>query len=119
MTSATRRQHQLDALVQNASRTGDLDLLSAAIDAGANVNARVPDMGNMTILHEAIVKDRPQVAARLIALRASTRAADHVGATALHHASVLGDVDTIRALLLAGALPSQVSRGEQRWAHVT
>ena len=103
------RQQRLDALLRNASQAGDLDLLSAAVDAGANVNTRVPELGNMTLLHEAIVKVRPLVVARLIALGASTKAADHVGAAALHHASVMGDVDNMRALLQAGASPGQTT----------
>jgi hypothetical protein len=108
--SAQARRARLGSLLRNASEAGDLLLLSAAVAAGADVNLRVPELGNMTLLHEAIVKQRSLVAARLIALRASTKAVDHVGAAALHHAAVTGDVDIIRALLDAGASASQVNQ---------
>jgi hypothetical protein len=101
------QQSRLDAMLMNATISGDFEVVAAAVAAGGDVNVRSDAHNNMTCLHLAITNLRPLLAARLIALGASTRACDNVGAAALHHAAVVGDSDTVSALLLGGASLSQ------------
>ena len=48
--SSRAKQLRLEALFHNATRSGDLELLSAAVAAGADVNARMREHGNMSIV---------------------------------------------------------------------
>ena len=97
-------RRELNERLWRAVRAGNLDELTAAALAGADVNANCSgNDGAMPPLHAAIVAENPRVAARLLALRASVKAHDGSSATALHHAAVVGDAETLAALIAAGA----------------
>ncbi len=85
----------------DAARDGDVDVVRAALAAGASVN-RVKRWGR-TALSWASSRDRTAVVDVLLAAGADANQADKKGDTVLIMASYKGRAAVVRALLAAGA----------------
>ncbi|MBT2337513.1 ankyrin repeat domain-containing protein [Variovorax paradoxus] len=89
-------------------RAGDLALVTQAIAAGADVNARGPD--GLTPLMIASALGQAQAVALLLTAGADPLAAEpRMGAAAIHKAAQSGSADVIRLLLDYGAFIDQQS----------
>jgi RNA polymerase sigma factor (sigma-70 family) len=88
-----------------ACAVGNLPMVQALIDAGADINA-LTKHNFATPLHVAVMQHRHDVIDRLIKAGANLGAANENGQTALHFAGYRGDVDALRLLLDAGAADS-------------
>lgn len=100
-----RSNHQLG----QAAAHGDLDTLSARIDAGDDIEERHKGTGR-TPLVEAAIAGHPEIVERLLACGADcTASCTAVGHTALEWAAVQGHVEVARVLLAHGSDPNGVS----------
>ena len=99
-SAAAQPQIRSNAL-HNAATAGDIEMLKAAITAGADVNAR--DSRSRTALMYAVDKGYPLLVSQLLEAQADVdmRAAD--GATALFMAAANGHTEIIELLMKAGA----------------
>ena len=86
-----------------AAREGDAESARLLIEAGANVNDKLPD-GN-TALSEAAYSGQGAVAKVLLDKGADPNDAE-IGYTALHAAALRGDLDLVKALLAHKASPN-------------
>jgi serine/threonine protein kinase len=84
-----------------ASKYGDIDLVRALIQSGADVNAR-DNNGLTALIHASKYGDVARVLT-LIEAGAHVDSRDNCEWTALLHASKYGDVDRVQALVEAGA----------------
>ncbi|MFR9795702.1 ankyrin repeat domain-containing protein [Streptomyces sp. MS06] len=99
------RQQRLDEAV----RTGDAELASAAVAAGADVDRRAPGSG-LTPLHLASGAGHTDVVRLLLDAGADPYTVDpRGGATALHKAVQAGSLPVARALVEAGAFVDAVT----------
>ena len=101
----------LDAPLVDAVRQGDADAARAALDGGADVDARQPD--GATALHWAARLDRVDLAQVLLAAGADPTAANAFDVTPLSLAAVNGSAEMIAALLAAGADPNATMAGSE------
>ena len=101
----------LDAPLVDAVRQGDAAAVRAALDAGADVDARQPD--GATALHWAARLDRLDLAQLLLAAGADPTAANAFDVTPLSLAAVNGSTEMIAALLSAGADPNATMAGSE------
>jgi uncharacterized protein len=88
--------------LDRAAKTGDVDAVTRALEAGADLHAA--DAHGITPLMAAVRAGRANVAALLIERGAQVRARDRRGFTALHYASQNGMNDTVRLLVDRGAV---------------
>ncbi|BAU48876.1 ankyrin [Sulfurifustis variabilis] len=109
VTALLEKGAEVDARASNgwtalmiASASGYADLAAVLVDAGANVDAA--DIYGWTPLMRAIHEGRTEVV-RLLVKRArpTLEARDEADATALHHAAVVGSLESARLLLERGA----------------
>ena len=106
----------VDVLVQ-ASYLGDLEVVEAALQAGADPNAQ--DGQGRRALEKAASSDRGDAIKRLVAAGADVDACDERGLTPLMEAAWFGSLRALRALLAAGADPlakSQAGRAALHYA---
>ncbi len=101
----------LDAPLVDAVRQGDAAAVRAALDAGAEVDARQPD--GATALHWAARLDRVDLAQVLLAAGGDPTAANAFDVTPLSLAAVNGSTEMIAALLAAGADPNATMAGSE------
>jgi ankyrin repeat protein len=96
-----------------AALSGDAELASMLIVAGANVGA-TSRIGGYTPLHLAAQVGHAGVIAPLVAAGAEVGAATATGATALMHASHSGNADAVRILIENGADPNvkEIANGQ-------
>ena len=88
----------------DAARNGDVAAVTAAMEAGADVNAAQGD--GMTALHWAAERGHADVARVLLDAGAAVDRGTRIGSyTPLHLASRRGNADMARTLLTAGADP--------------
>ncbi|WP_035862373.1 ankyrin repeat domain-containing protein [Kitasatospora cheerisanensis] len=90
----------LDQRLLGAAHTGDLDAVRAALEAGANLEARDPQ--GRTALLTAALADQVAVAEFLVAAGADPDAQDHREDSPWLVTGVTGSVPMMRALLVAG-----------------
>ena len=91
-------------ILLNAAFTGSLAGVSAALQRGANVNAK--DNFGQTVLVNAIrgvSRDRIHIVKKLIAAKADVNAKDESGRTVLMFACRYGPLSIVKVLLEAGA----------------
>jgi ankyrin repeat protein len=109
VTVLLQKEADVDARASNgwtalmiASASGDDDVAARLIEAGADVNAA--DIYGWTPLMRAIHEGRTGIV-RLLVQRAhpALEVRDEVEATALHHAALVGSLETARLLLERGA----------------
>ena len=86
--------------VADAAMHGNAQAVQAALDRGADVNARQTD--GSTALHWAVRNDDVALTALLINHRADTEVANRTGATPLRLAAINGSAQVSAALLDAG-----------------
>lgn len=92
-----------------AAERGDLDTLSARIDAGDDIEERRKGTGRTPLL-EAAIAGHPEIVERLLACGADrTASCTAVGHTALEWAAVQDHVEVAGVLLAHGADPNEVS----------
>ena len=89
---------------------GDAALADALIAAGADVNS-TSKQNFATPLHVAVMQQRTDMAARLLAAGANVGAANRNGQSALHFAAYRGDEAIAQLLLAGGAAPSLKDTG--------
>ena len=102
--SATAALADEDAALIEAAGRGDVALVGAMLDTGADVNGTAVD--GTTALHWAVRGAHRDLAELLIRTGASAAAEDRYGVTPLHLAAVNGSAALIAALLDAGADPN-------------
>src|SRR5437762_7997562 len=90
--------------LMSASRGGNLGVMTALIDAGADVN-RHDSRNHWTPLLHALHKNQPAAAALLLDRGADPNGAGGAGETPLMFAALDNDTATVRALLAHGATP--------------
>mmetsp|Transcript_43521 Transcript_43521/g.137679 ORF Transcript_43521/g.137679 Transcript_43521/m.137679 type:complete len:601 (-) Transcript_43521:1548-3350(-) len=107
------RSRLVTDMLWNATMTGDVDGITEAIMAGADVNSkRMVGAILSTPLHQAIFFGNHLVLARLLAHNANIKMVDEYGATPLHHAAARGDSQAVLTLLDSGAsLEAKTSMG--------
>ena len=88
----------------DAVQAGDLDTVSRALADGVNPNALSAD-NQHSLLTAAVLANKPAIVRALLAAHANPNYVEPSSRTALNHAASVGNVDTIRALLAAGADP--------------
>jgi ankyrin repeat protein len=88
----------------DASSRGDMKVVRALVQQGADVNARGVD--GTSPLHHAVSSDHLDVADLLLKAGANVTAADRYGVTPLSLAALNGNASMIRRLLDAGADPN-------------
>ena len=106
-------EHQVDFDAQGkngwgalmiAAAKGHTQVVDQLLTAGAEVNTH--DVYYWTPLHRAVYEERIEVSKRLLSSPGiKVNARDDQGATALHHASKLGNLSLVRLLLSHGADP--------------
>ena len=72
---------------------------------GADVNTRIEEQNNMTLLHVAVHLGKTEVASTLVDLHADLEARDEEGATPLHAAVARGNVELVSELALLWSSP--------------
>lgn len=89
--------------IQVATFTGNAGMIQALLGHGANPSDK--DSDEMTVLHWAVLGNRPEAVRALIAGGAKVDAADRFGYTPLHYAATIdfGDTEVVETLLKAGA----------------
>lgn len=98
--------------LHEAAEAGDVSLVRALIEAGADVSATTR-IGAYTPLHLAAAAGHAEVVRTLLEAGADADASTDTGdAVSLHFAAAAGDVASIRALVEAGA---DVDARESRW----
>ena len=114
--AASAQQTNCTLLVDSATvgavrafwESADVEVVSACIKAGANVNARTTgSYANMgyTPLHQAAqFNDNPAVINTLILLGAKVNVRNEAGATPLHEAASYGNPAVVTALIMSGAV---------------
>jgi hypothetical protein len=93
-------------LLNLAARTGNLDMLSTLIEAGARVNLLAEDRGSSALL-DAVMIRRSDMARALIEAGADTKLKTKDGQSALIIAVGAGDEACVEMLLKAGADPDE------------
>jgi hypothetical protein len=90
------------APIHNAVRNGNLNLLRALLNSGANINTRDDDEGGTALIHAASYGRLPLV--KLLLNRgANVNARDNEGESALMSAAYIGETEIVRELLNRGA----------------
>ena len=88
--------------LMTAARTGSVETVKSLLATGADVNSKEARQGQ-TALMWAVAQKHPEVARALVERGADVRARSNGGFTALLFAARVGDLDSIRVLLAAGA----------------
>lgn len=95
--------------LQAVVRTGNVERLTALLDAGLSPDAEADDIGmRHPMLSAAAAADRPAVVSLLLARGASVTARGAYGATPLHQAAS-GGPEVVRLLLAAGSDPGALT----------
>ncbi|KAJ2600802.1 hypothetical protein H4R99_003199 [Coemansia sp. RSA 1722] len=89
--------------LHRACNSGDLDLVVALINQGADINMK--DNAGWTPLHEAALEGHNSVVVALLRHGADFKAKGFGGDTPLHDACANGHYDVVRSLLVVGADP--------------
>jgi ankyrin repeat protein len=90
--------------IWRAAGHGELEVLSAKLQEGVPVDARLHD--SLTPLHIAALFNQREAAERLLAEKADLTLTDGKGNTALHMAAFLGNTGVVHILLSADADPA-------------
>ena len=99
----------LAAPIHDAAKTGDVAAITAALDAGADIEAKD---GGGTPLYFAVKKGHLAAAKLLIERGANVNVGSNYWGDLLTIASVMARVDLITLLLEHGANPNSTSNGE-------
>lgn len=86
-----------------AIMSNNTSMVAYFIEAGANINARVDNMGNATMLHLAAIRSNEDIVQLLIDFGAKIDAVSEKQYTPLHCAAKYGNVKAIDLLIKAGA----------------
>lgn len=97
-----------ETVLMTAARTGSVDAVKALLAHGANANAKESWRGQ-TALMWAVEQKHPEVAQSLIESGANVHARTNSGFTPLLFAARVGDLDSARVLLEAGADVNEVT----------
>ncbi|TPX32280.1 hypothetical protein SmJEL517_g04573 [Synchytrium microbalum] len=106
----SRRRVKLEELhmddIMNAARLGNLGVLNQLLDASPSIdiNRQYPDCGNKTLLLVASQYGSYDVVTYLLNLAANPNLVDVQNRSPLHHACSFGSLETVKALMKAGAL---------------
>ena len=84
-----------------AASAGNIEMMKALIDAGANINAQNKE--GHTPLYKAVWNSRIAAVQELISSKANVNLPCNVGNTPLHSAVIAANVDIIIMLIIAGA----------------
>lgn len=100
-------------LLHYAAYAGDLEIIDALLDAGADIDAPAAGVFLSPPIVQAILGDRTAAVERLVARGARLDVRLDDGSTPLHEAAQLGRDEIVRILLRAGAAPA-VRRSDGR-----
>ena len=98
-----------DAPLVEAARAGDVEVVRALLDGGADANA--PAVDGATALHWAVHRDDAETVDLLLAAGADSMAANRYGVTPLSLACTNGNAPIVGRLLDAGADPNAALPG--------
>jgi ankyrin repeat protein len=87
--------------LMTCARTGNVDAVRLLIEYGAAVNAKEPSQ-NQTALMWAAAEGHSDMVSALIAAHADLKAHSKEGFTAIHFATRVGDLESVKLLLAAG-----------------
>ena len=96
--------------LMSAARRGDLAIMTALIDAGADVNRHDAWLNGWTPMLHALHKQHPKAVALLLEHGADPNQTGGSGEAPLMFAALDNDTDTMRLLLAHGAQPNARSR---------
>ncbi len=95
--------------LMTCSKTGNVDAVKLLIEYGASVNAKEPGQGQ-TALMWAAAERHPAVVKALIDAHADLNSRTKQGFAAIHFASRVGDLETVKLLLAAGVPVDQITQ---------
>ncbi|KAL8780151.1 MAG: hypothetical protein Q9213_006606 [Squamulea squamosa] len=115
-TQETHNNYELESVLLDACRHGNIQLADELLCAGVSVHCRIKEADDLvdgsTPIHLAARYSQPQVALKLLHHNAFVNDRHHGGRRPLHEAAEVGDDTTTRILLEHGARPGlRDSRG--------
>ena len=99
--SAALHNSEGQTILHRAADCGQLDIVQAQIDSGANIDAQ--DNTHQTPLHKAAIRGHAAIIQILVQAGADARIRDNNSKTPLHYAAELGHGDAVKALINAKA----------------
>jgi ankyrin repeat protein len=88
--------------LMTCAKTGNVDAVKRLVEFGSAVNATEPAQ-NQTALMWAVAEKHPSVTQALLDLKADWKAQSKQGFAPIHFAARVGDLESVKALLAAGA----------------